>query len=359
MDSAVGLATAAVTRARLAQAGEARPNLERPEAERRVATIDATGVATALLGVVCVAFIAMSGRNDGAPLTAIALQVRGDRGWGAMFYLWLLIPLIPLVGIYGVAESLQGLLGSRTHDPAGALALMLAVFVTITIANLTGAPTSITLALVGALTGNALQQGAEVDYALLARVLLLGLLAPLVAAGIAYGLRQLQLPATGFARRVVLGFQRLALPLLISAYAANDGQKVAFVVALALGVTVAEVASLPLWLLLGSTIFLAGVAFGLRSSGKFIRHGIAPVRSRDLLWAEAGASLAVLGGSALGVPLSMTQSLSGAVAGVGMSRSVKSIYWRSVGRIGIAWLWTLPVAAILSYGLASLAAVIF
>ena len=319
---------------------------------------DSTGsrdtVTTAVLLLVCAIFIAINGRNDGAPLTAVALQARGERGWAALIYLWLLLPIVPLLGFWGVADSLYKMLGVGSQSPGRTIALITAVLLTILLSNLAGIPTSITLALVGALAGVGWATGAGISGALLIRVLSLGLAAPIVAALIAYGLGRVRLRDTRATRNIVLTYQKITLPLLITAYAANDGQKMAFVIALALGATVPEVATMPVALFIGSTIFIVGVLFGLRSSGKFVRHGITSVRPMDLLWAETGASIAVLGGSALGVPLSMTQSVTGAVAGVGLSRSTRAIYWRSVGRIGIAWVWTLPVASGLAYVFVSL-----
>ncbi len=306
-------------------------------------------MATFLLILTCAAFIAVNGRNDGAPLTAIALQSRGDRGWIALAYLWLLLPVVPLFGFWGVADSLYNMMGLNPNAPLQAALMILAVLATITLSNLVNIPTSITLALVGALAGSAWANGTVAPTALLVRVILLGLSAPLVAGIIAFGLGRLALSDTKMTRRILLTYRHFALPLLILAYAANDGQKMAFVIASAFGATIPEVATMPFALFAGSTLFVLGVWFGLRPSGRYIRHGITPVRPLDLLWVETGASAAVLAGSALGVPLSMTQSVTGAVAGVGISRSTKVIYWQSVGRIGIAWLWTLPVAAGLSY----------
>lgn len=306
-------------------------------------------MAQVILMLTCVVFIVVNGRNDGAPLTAIALQSRGERGWAALFYLWVLLPVVPLLGFWGVAESLHDMMGLSDFTPAQATAMILAVLVTIALSNLANIPTSITLGLVGALVGSGWAGGTGTPAGVLIRVLILGLCAPFVAATIAFLLGKLPLAETQGTRTFLLSYRYVALPLLIIAYAANDGQKMAFVTALALSATIPEVASMPVVLFLGSTVFVAGVWWGLRSSGRFIRHGITPVRPLDLLWVETGASMAVLTGSALGVPLSMTQSLTGAVAGVGISRSTRAIYWKSVGRIGIAWVWTLPVATGLSY----------
>ena len=104
---------------------------------------------TAVLLLVCTIFIAINGRNDGAPLTAIALQARGQRGWAALAYLWLLLPIVPLLGFWGVADSLYKMMGVGNQAPGRTIALITAVLLTIFMSNLAGIPTSITLALGG------------------------------------------------------------------------------------------------------------------------------------------------------------------------------------------------------------------
>lgn len=309
-----------------------------------------------VLAGACLVFILISGRNDGAPLIALGLQARGSRGWTAALYLAVLIPLVPFVGFWGVAESLRDMMGVDGTTAAVSAALIGAVLITIGASNLANIPTSITLALVGALTGSAWAQGGTPPGSLLVRVLVLGVCAPFAAGLMAFLLSWLQLRFGFVTRGVVLMLRRLTLPALILSYAANDGQKALFVAALGLSMSVSHAASNPLVLLGATLVFMFGAWIGLRASGRFVRHGVAAIRSLDLLWVEASASLAVLGGAALGVPLSMTQSITGGVAGVGVSRSVLSVYWRNIGRIGLAWVWTLPASAALSWVLTRMVA---
>lgn len=305
------------------------------------------------LYVVCVAFIFINGRNDGAPLVSIPIQTRRDTWWYPIFLMWLAIPVVPMLGFWRVAESLQSMMGFSPDRYADVLAIILAVLITIGVSTLLGIPTSITLALVGALTGATLASGNEVNWALVARVLTLGLAAPFVAAFISFLLwmMPLQIRRGSSSHKALQVYRGLTFPALVIAYAANDGQKILFAVALMMGSGVGAAASTGWALFLAASVFILGALSGLRTSGRFVRHGITSITPLALLWTETATAITVIGGSVAGIPLSMTQSITGGLLGTGVARSARSIYWRSIQRVGIAWLWTLPAAGILSYGM--------
>jgi PiT family inorganic phosphate transporter len=62
--------------------------------------------------------------------------------------------------------------------------------------------------------------------------------------------------------------------------------------------------------------------------------------------AETGAAATVLLATHLGIPVSTTQTISGAIVGVGASRRVSAVRWNVAKDIVIAWFLTLPAAAI-------------
>jgi PiT family inorganic phosphate transporter len=68
--------------------------------------------------------------------------------------------------------------------------------------------------------------------------------------------------------------------------------------------------------------------------------------------AETSAASTILVSSSLGFPLSTTQVTSGAVVGAGLGRRLASVHWGVVSRIAIAWIITLPAAAVVG-GLAA------
>jgi PiT family inorganic phosphate transporter len=73
--------------------------------------------------------------------------------------------------------------------------------------------------------------------------------------------------------------------------------------------------------------------------------------------AETGGALTLFGATWLGIPVSTTHTITGAIIGVGAARRVSAVRWGLAGNIVIAWVVTMPAAALISaavYGLTSL-----
>ena len=108
-------------------------------------------------------------------------------------------------------------------------------------------------------------------------------------------------------------------------------------------------AALEWWILpLGGLGIVAGLAiFGHRviaTIGKGITH-LTPSRG---FAAELAAACTVVIASGTGLPISTTQTLVGAVLGVGMARGIAAINLGVVRNIVVSWVITLPVGAGLS-----------
>ena len=74
--------------------------------------------------------------------------------------------------------------------------------------------------------------------------------------------------------------------------------------------------------------------------------------------AETGGAITLFGATFLGIPVSTTHTITGAIVGVGASRRASAVRWNIAGRIVIAWVVTIPAAGALSavfYRLASMA----
>lgn len=302
------------------------------------------------IAVAAVVFVFLSGRNDGGPLLALPLQFQSKYVWAPVIFLYLCLPVVTALGLSQVALNLESLLTSASERTYAMLILLVSVLVTLAISTFLNAPTSITLALLGSLAGVALGTGGEVPWADLGKVLLLGLLAPIVSALLAYLLRSitLRLAFRRWKPRRRIGL-RFGYFLLLGAYATNDGQKVIFATSVALGLTVSQVMANPWWILGASLIFTIGALAGAVASGRFIRLGISRPTAGALAITEYTASFAVIGGSLMGAPLSMTQSIAGGLTGTGLALSSRSVYWGGLRTIALTWLWTLPVAALISY----------
>jgi len=106
---------------------------------------------------------------------------------------------------------------------------------------------------------------------------------------------------------------------------------------------------IPLWMLIlgGSGIVVGLATFGRRVNETIGRKitAITPVRGFS---AEFGAATTVLVCSRLGLPISTTQVLVGAVLGVGMARGIDALDIRTVRKVVANWLWEIPLTATLT-----------
>ncbi len=64
--------------------------------------------------------------------------------------------------------------------------------------------------------------------------------------------------------------------------------------------------------------------------------------------AETGGAMTILFASHLGVPVSTTHTITGAIVGVGASKRIASVRWGVAGRIVWAWVFTIPAAALIA-----------
>lgn len=115
----------------------------------------------------------------------------------------------------------------------------------------------------------------------------------------------------------------------------------------------------PLWVVLACQ---AAMALGTMSGGWRIVHTMGSRITRltpaQGFCAETGGAITLFLAIFLGVPVSSTHTITGAIVGVGASRRVSAVRWNVAGRIVIAWFVTLPAAGLVGagcYGLAKLA----
>ena len=64
--------------------------------------------------------------------------------------------------------------------------------------------------------------------------------------------------------------------------------------------------------------------------------------------AETSASVVILAASFLGMPISSTHMIVGSVTGVGVVKSSSKVRWDTGRKVALAWLLTLPGAALVS-----------
>jgi PiT family inorganic phosphate transporter len=157
--------------------------------------------------------------------------------------------------------------------------------------------------------------------------------------------------ATTRANRPVLRAQWLTSGWLAFSHGANDAQKAVGVLAVLLlaNGTIRSLA-VSVWTKLACAAALtAGTAVGGWRIVKTIGRGIFRIRPVDGLVSQTSSAAVILAASLLGAPASTTQVVASSVVGVGVGRRrYRHVGWGVVGSILVAWVTTLPAAALLA-----------
>ncbi len=103
---------------------------------------------------------------------------------------------------------------------------------------------------------------------------------------------------------------------------------------------------IPLWVILAAhAAIAAGTATGGWRIVKTMGTRITKLTPFGGFCAEAGGGTTIMIASFLGVPVSTTHTITGAIVGVGASRRINAVRWGVAGRIVWAWFLTIPVSA--------------
>jgi PiT family inorganic phosphate transporter len=153
--------------------------------------------------------------------------------------------------------------------------------------------------------------------------------------------------------RVDRWFRRLQL-VSAAAYSlghgGNDAQKTMGIIAGALfagGYTAAF--RIDLWVILAAH---AAIALGTLSGGWRIIHTmgskITKLQPVGGFAAETAGAISLFTATNLGIPVSTTHTITGAIIGVGSTRRLSAVRWGVAGRIVWAWILTIPASALIS-----------
>ncbi|MDD5568431.1 MAG: inorganic phosphate transporter [Candidatus Omnitrophica bacterium] len=106
---------------------------------------------------------------------------------------------------------------------------------------------------------------------------------------------------------------------------------------------------IPFWVVLSCHVAIAlGTMFGGWRIVKTMGQKVAKLKPIDGFCAELGASVMLFVSSGLGVPVSTTHTITGAIMGVGSIKRLSAVKWGVAGRIVWAWILTIPCSAAIS-----------
>jgi PiT family inorganic phosphate transporter len=217
-----------------------------------------------------------------------------------------------------------------------------------------GLPTSSSHALFGGYAGAAVAKAGfgAIIVAGWTKVLVFMVLAPLIGltAGLLLMTANYWIFRNQAPRQVDRWFRRMQL-VSAAAYSlmhgANDAQKTMGIMAGVLFTAgYMQEFEIPLWVEFAA---YTAIGLGTLSGGWRIIHTmgskITKLQPVHGFAAETGAAIAIYTATALGVGISTTHTITGAIVGVGATRRLSAVRWGVAGRIAWAWVATIPGAA--------------
>ena len=221
-----------------------------------------------------------------------------------------------------------------------------------------GIPSSSSHALIGGLVGAAVAKagtGALIAPGLLKTIAFI-FVAPVL--GMVFGALLMLAVAWIFVRttpsRVDRWFRRLQLvsaSLYSLGHGGNDAQKTAGVIwmlLIASGYLGAQ-DPLPAWVLVSCYVMIGlGTAFGGWRIVKTMGQRITKLRPVGGFCAETGGAAMLFLATNLGIPVSTTHTITGAIVGVGTAQNVSAVRWGIAGDLLWAWVLTIPCSAFMA-----------
>ncbi len=105
----------------------------------------------------------------------------------------------------------------------------------------------------------------------------------------------------------------------------------------------------PFWVVISCQVAMAcGTLFGGWRIVRTMGMGITRIRPSGGFCAQTSGAIALFIATSLGIPVSTTHTITGAIVGVGLSRRVSAVRWGLASRIVWAWVLTIPCAGLIA-----------
>ncbi len=323
-----------------------------------------------LVALVAVAllFDFLNGLHDAANSIATVVSTRVLKPhyavvWAAFFNFIAFL----VFGLHVAATVGTGIVAPAIVDSQVIFAALIGAIVWNVVTWVLGIPSSSSHALVGGLVGAGVAKAGfgVIQWAGLGKTVAAILLSP--ALGLVLALVLVLAVAWSSIRTTPLGvdkrFRRLQLvsaSLYSLGHGGNDAQKTMGIIAALLYANgkLAGGFHVPLWVVLAcQTAMAAGTLFGGWRIVHTMGSKITRLTPAQGFCAETGGAITLFMATGLGIPVSTTHTITGAIVGVGASRRLSAVRWNVASSIVVAWVVTLPAAALVAagcYGVTSL-----
>ncbi len=305
---------------------------------------------------VALLFDFLNGLHDAANSIATVVSTRVLKPqyavlWAAFFNFIAFL----VFGLHVATTIGTGIVAPSSIDSAVILAALGGAILWNVVTWVLGIPSSSSHALVGGLLGGAIAKGGfgVIQWPGVGKTVAAIVLSP--ALGLALALLLVLVVAWASIRTTPLGVDRRFRKLqLISAslyslgHGGNDAQKTMGIIAVLLFANgrLGGHFYVPLWVVLACQTAMAA---GTLAGGWRIVHTMGSKITRltpaQGFCAETGGAITVFLATYLGIPVSTTHTITGAIVGVGASRRLSAVRWNVASSIVVAWVVTLPATA--------------
>jgi inorganic phosphate transporter, PiT family len=322
-----------------------------------------------IIVAVALAFDFINGFHDSANSIATVVSTRVLSPGVAVIWAAFFNFMAAFVVGTAVAKTIgKGLIDPHVVDPSLVFGALLGAIIWDLITWYLGLPTSSSHALMGGLAGAAIAKagfGALILGGWVLPIVFI-VLSPLLGMAIALGLTVglswlLRNFRPGPLDKAFRRLQLVSAGLYSLSHGANDAQKtMGIIVGLLVSrnqlflqqsgwlgfLYVPNADHIPLWVEMGAyTAIAGGTALGGWRIVKTMGTRITKLRPFGGFCAETAGGITVLIASRLGVPVSTTHTITGAIVGVGAAQRVSAVRWGVATRIVWAWLLTMPMSA--------------
>jgi PiT family inorganic phosphate transporter len=325
-----------------------------------------------LVGLIGVAlfFDFLNGLHDAANSIATIVSTRVLRPQYAVFWAAFFNFIAFLFFGLHVAETIgRGIVSADIVTPQVVFAALVGAIAWNIITWLYGIPSSSSHALIGGLVGGAVAKAGSVAivWAGLLKTVAAIVLSPLT--GFVLALVLILTVSWIFVRQTPFAvdntfrtMQFVSASLYSLGHGGNDAQKTMGIIAVLLysqGMLGGEF-YVPFWVVISCQAMLAlGTLFGGWRIVHTMGSKITRLNPMQGFCAETGGAITLFGATWLGIPVSTTHTITGAIVGVGAARRVSAVRWGIAGSIVIAWVITMPCTALIAACCYGIVAVIF
>jgi inorganic phosphate transporter, PiT family len=314
-----------------------------------------------LTGLIAVAllFDFLNGLHDAANSIATIVSTRVLRPQYAVFWAAFFNFVAFMVFGLNVAHTIgTGIIDPSVVDTQVIFAALIGAIVWNLVTWGLGIPSSSSHALIGGLVGGGMAKAgiSAAVWSGLSKTLAAIVLSPMIGFGLAMflvaGVSWVALRSTPFTvDRAFRVLQFASASLYSLGHGGNDAQKTMGIIAVLLfsqGKLGTEF-YVPFWVVLACQASMAlGTLMGgwriVRTMGLRLTK-LTPMQG---FCAETGGAITLFMATALGVPVSTTHTITGAIVGVGAARRASAVRWNVASSIVYAWVITIPAAAIVA-----------